>query len=328
MGKWEASTKRLGAFVITSDRTFEDAGREEKASGYELSGSALQRNVERTADNPTKRSKDDNVEAAIAKIAAEIAEELDILDRTFLEATVRDWFVLIELDTKERGAKPDDPMFEDSRRIVSEIIDKHSKPQNLLEELVRASAMLHMARNPLVAPSDRPTLMRDGLSILLSPTFGEMIALYRGASIIDLLHSDRKPFSADYRSDTTGLLCSTALHLISQAYFALSKTKWVAYIQKLKSERLLPMLLVRGVAFKDIEPLINVAEAAYEVGEHTLAAEVLLYVDREDQSVTQKVKNIWQEYLDADFVDFALTVLSDGFHTIDSQKEVQETIDV
>lgn len=302
------ATSRSAAIQVTANKTYEQAETLGREKGHKVSRATLERTANKPAGAPSKRANAALVDFAVDDLCEEIAADLDVPLSEEMKQAARDWFVLINLDNQERDLSHDDQFFEEAANQIKEIIARHSKSESFLECVVCASARLHLARNPTTSAGDKASQMQTALSVLTTRT-RPMLQAYQGSDIEPLLSGDDKAFASDYRTDTVGLLCSTALHLIAQTLAAHSVAGWRDYIAKLDERRLLPLMLVRGVYFKDTEPLINAAEAAWAVGDENLMAATLRYAKSLDPTIRVRFETVWAPYLDLEFVEAATLVL-------------------
>lgn len=223
------------------------------------------------------------------------------------------WFSLNHHDVTLNIATDDNPLWAKDGKLAQEILDKplRERPFN---KVLRASALLHIWRNPKSDRAEREEARRRAIEILEAfvdwADDGHM-----KITLAELLGPDHKSLPA---TDPAGLLLSIALNLLVLAYGAESDAVWLSHLEDIEDRGLLPQIAVRGVFFSDPTTLSNTAELYWVLEDHKSVRALLEAAAVIESNIIPWIRDVASKFYEPGFVTFALSFLSQSNHPQES----------
>lgn len=292
---------RESAMILTWHRSVRSATKAAEVAGYEVSKSTLSR-FENTPWHAVFGLNDGIVQFTAHEMAHELAETYGYRFQNRDIDDVMDWLSLNHRDPALRAAATEDKIWQDDARFANAVLDKVST-NTPINRVVRASAGLHLARNPQLPAQTRNEWLNKAIVHLdaFVEQYGED---YWADSVFEFLDS-REDFLVHPACDMGGVLVSTALHLRNQAYASVNETAWRDQITSLEKSRLLPQMAVRGIFFREPESLVNTAEVLWLLEAYKEANALIDAARQFEPDLNKWITGQWSMYLKPEFVCFA-----------------------
>jgi hypothetical protein len=225
--------------------------------------------------------------------------ESDVLD-------VHQWVELNRMDSRLRAPSP--TLWRQDADLAREILAQ-PHTDTLSNQLVRSSALLHLSRNPMLAPHEREQALADAIE-LLEQAIAEHASIYTSTTFEDLLVANRDDLVSMLATDPTGIVISTMLHLVNQAYAARGDAAWRQNMTDLLQQGLVPQMAVRGMFFTEPETVINTAELLFETGDSHNARRLMIRAKEMDMNLLERIEALWAARLEPGFMAFVRATLT------------------
>jgi hypothetical protein len=100
------------------------------------------------------------------------------------------------------------------------------------------------------------------------------------------------------------------LHLLNQAYAALTDEAWRENMKDLVERGLVPQMAVRGLFFNEPETIINTAEVLFETGDTHNARRLIIRAKEIDMNLLERIEALWATRLEPSFMALVRATLT------------------
>jgi tetratricopeptide (TPR) repeat protein len=250
-------------------------------------------------------------EGIVAQASHDIAEELSEtfgypLENADIEE-VRHWFHLNHSDHRLNTASVDDPVWAADEAFARSIIAREARVRPF-NQVLRASAYLHLWRNKTLPDQEREEARRRAVSLLETYISTALDDHYAG-TLEEILGPENMEHPA---MDPAGLVLSIALNLVILAHGAEDDQVWLAHLSDLQSKGLLSQVAVRGIFFSDPVSLSNLAESYWMLGDLDNSRSLIIVALELNSDLKGWLQEVGAKFYEPGFMEFSLSALSQG----------------